>query len=199
MISTKYAAIVVAADRLYQITEQIKKQHSAFAGGFRDYMRFAASLFVRTDWLCSTHKEEFKSYLRRIVPDAIAKDLLVPLVLDDFHLERVARELVDELPLSAREVAQIRMIHDSKATVLKRMNVKQVFTFILAAAVLLLKSVPDSVIKWMGIERGDYEFVLFWAASAWFLLLLLIVAIPWIYHVIQQQRHERAEELLVYL
>jgi len=198
MISAKYAAVVVAADRVYQITEQIKKQHTSFAGGFRDYIRFAARLFVRTDWLCSTHKEEFKSYLRRIVPDAIEKDPLVPLVLDDFHLERVARKLVDELPLNAEEVAQVRMIHDSKATVLKRINVKQVFAFILAAAVLLLKTMPDSVIKWMDIERGDYEFVLFWATSGVFLVLLLIVAIPWIHHVIQQQRHERAEELIVY-
>ena len=81
---------------------------------------------------------------------------------------------------------------------LKRINVKQLFAFILAAGVLLLKSTPDSVIKWMGIERGDYEFGLFWVTFAVFLLLLLVAAIPWIHHVIQQQRHERAEELLVY-
>jgi hypothetical protein len=128
----------------------------------------------------------------------MAKDPLVTLVLDDFHLERVARTLVDELSLTAQEVAQIRMLHNSKAALLKRINVKQVFAFILAAGVLLLKSTPDSVIKWMGIERGDYEFGLFWVTFVVFLLLLLMVAVPWIYHAIQQQRHERAEELLVY-
>jgi hypothetical protein len=110
MISAKYAAIVTAADRVYQITEKIKSQHKSLAGGLPDFVRFAARRFGRTDWLCSTHTEKFKSYLRRLVPDAMAKDPLVPLVLDDFHLERVARKLVDELPLTAQEVAQIRMI-----------------------------------------------------------------------------------------
>jgi hypothetical protein len=110
----------------------------------------------------------------------------------------VARKLVDELPLNAQEVGQIRIIHDSKATMINRVNVKQVFAFILAAAVLLLKSVPDSVIKWMDIERSDYEFVVFWITCVIFVELLLIVALPWIQYFIHKQRHQRTEELIVY-
>jgi len=184
--------------RMYKITEVLNERHTQFAGGFRNHFRFKLRRFIQSDWLASSRTPEHQAYLKRIAPESLTNDWIFKLFVQDYYNERIAAQLVETLTLTASDMSKIRILHDGKAKILARLNIKAGLAFLVAAAGVLLKTVPDSVIKWLDIERSDFEFWVFWMMGAYLLAIILFIAVPWLHHAWQQQRHQRVEDLLVY-
>lgn len=119
------------------------------------------------------------------------------IAVSDYPIDTLSINL--KMKFSEVNFSKLKMIHDLRKANLSRFNARQIMGFVLAAATILLKSVPKRVVEdTLGITYEDFEVVVFWVTVALLGYLLLILLPTWFMYSKAKTTHAYVGGILEY-
>lgn len=142
-----------------------------FSRGFFIFASGALREHRQSNLLTSRRPEYLKQALRSAASSEDRNHVFFQIATSDYMLDSISSVLSTQFP--STDFGRLKELHDLTRTHLKTMDfVKPTIGFVLAAATLLLKTVPQVVVERFGIDYGLYQV---WTFYATLILLFYLI------------------------
>ena len=198
-VEAKYAAVLDYSNNALALKENLFERLTSEKilnpGNFK-----LSRPFSKANLLYERNTDETRNIYYAIATEDQKRNPLFSILMTDFPTERLAYHMKEQLALEANDVENLIKIHKLTIKKLTVLNFKAIFGALLVGAGLLLNSVPEAVIDYIGwwADYATYQITVFIAMLVILSYCALVLFPLWYKYSKAKRQHEFCETLLAY-